>query len=71
MEHSYKTEFGRRYEAYEQSKEMEAYRNLNALQSSFQVFNMNFCELMKWLEPLKDSRESLCIYSRLQIYEVQ
>ena len=70
MEHSYKTEFGRRYDAYEQSKEMEVYRNLNALQSSFQVFNMNFCELMKWLEPLKDSRESLCIYNHNEMENI-
>lgn len=70
MQHSYKTEFGRRYDAYDQSKEMEIYRNLRALQSSFQVFEMNFHELMCCLQPLTDVRQSLSLYNQQKMENV-
>jgi hypothetical protein len=63
MEHSYKTEFGKRFDILEQSKEMEIYRNFQALQASFRVFSGNFNELVRGLEHLKDSRSSLAMYN--------
>lgn len=63
MGESYQTEFGRRLDIFEQSKEMEIYQTLQAMQSSFQVFEGNFAELVKLLEPLEDPRESLFNYA--------
>jgi hypothetical protein len=63
MDHSYKTEFGRLFDILEQSREMEIHQNLQALQFSFQVFEGNFAELVKLLEPLEDPRESLLMYA--------
>jgi hypothetical protein len=63
MENSYKTEFGKRFDILEQSKEMEIYRNFQALQASFRVFSGNFHELVRGLEHLKDSRSSLAMYN--------
>lgn len=63
MEESYKTEFGKRLDILEQSKEMEIYRNFQALQASFRVFSGNFDELVRGLEHLKDSRSSLAMYN--------
>ncbi len=63
MENSYKTEFGKRLDILEQSKEMEIYRNFQALQASFRVFRSNFYELVQGLEHLKDPRNSLTMYS--------
>ena len=42
---------------------MDIYRSLQALQSSFQVFEGNFAELVKLLEPLEDPREALFNYA--------
>lgn len=64
MEYSYKTEFGKLYDTYEQSKEMEIHRNLQALQSSFQIFERNFHELTLLLEPLKEPRKVLSLYTQ-------
>jgi hypothetical protein len=63
MEQSYKTEFGRRFDIFQQSAEMEIYQNLKALRASFRVFYINFHELIQWLEHLKDPRESLIRYA--------
>lgn len=70
MQYSYKTEFGKRHDAYDQSREMEIYRNLKALQSSFQVFETNFHELIGCLEPLTDARESLSVYNQQKMENV-
>ncbi len=63
MEESYKTEFGKRFDVLEQSKEMDIYRNFQALQASFSVFIGNFDELTRGLGHLKDSRSSLAMYN--------
>jgi hypothetical protein len=63
MEYNYKTPFGKSLDNLEASKEMEIYRNLQALKASFHVFGGNFHELMRLLEPLQDSKASLMMYS--------
>lgn len=66
MKNSYKTEFGKRFDILEKSVEMEIYRNFQALQSSFRMFNNNFHELIQELEHLKDPRQALTMYSNSQ-----
>jgi len=63
MDHSYRTELGKLFDILEQSREMEIQRNLQALQFSFQVFEGNFAEVVKLLEPLEDPRECLLMYA--------
>lgn len=63
MSESYQTEFGRRLDIFEKTREVDVYRSLQALQSSRQVFEGNFAELVKLLEPLEDSREALFKYA--------
>lgn len=63
MSESYQTEFGRRFEIIKESKEMDIYRSLGALRSSFQVFEGNSTELIKLLEPLEDPKEALFEYT--------
>jgi ribosomal protein S13 len=63
MEDSCKTEFGKRLDNFNQSPEMKIYQNLQALKSSFRVFEGNFHELMQFLKHLEDSRESLTKYA--------
>lgn len=60
---SYQTEFGRWFDIIEQSREMDIYRSLESLKSSFQVFEGNSAELVKLLEPLEDPREALFKYA--------
>ncbi|MEI3648458.1 MAG: hypothetical protein V6D39_00445 [Dolichospermum lemmermannii FEM_B0920] len=57
------TEFGNRFEAFQNSPEMEIYKNLLALKASFRVFEGNFKELIEYLEHLKKPREALFKYS--------
>lgn len=64
MQDSYKTDWGVRYEAYTQSREYEVSENLNALKSTFSIFQKNFSELINWLEPLEDPTESLLRYNQ-------
>lgn len=66
MKNTYKTEFGKRFDILEKSVEMEIYRNFQALQSSFRVFNNNFHELIQELEHLKDPRQALTMYGTNQ-----
>lgn len=63
MEQSYQSEFGRRLEIFEKSREMDIYRTLQSMQASYQVFEGNFAELVKLLEPLEDPKESLFKYA--------
>lgn len=63
MEDSCKTEFGKRFDNFNQSPEMKISQNLQALKSSFRVFEENFHELMQLLKDLEDSRESLTKYA--------
>ncbi|MGM3306813.1 hypothetical protein ACSQ6I_12740 [Anabaena sp. WFMT] len=58
-----KTEFANRFEDFQNSPEMEIYKNLLALKASFRVFNGNFNELQEYLEHLKTPNEALVKYS--------
>lgn len=58
-----KTEFAKRFETFQNSPEMEIYKNLLALKASFRVFNGNFNELQEYLEHLKTPNEPLVKYS--------
>lgn len=62
----YKTEFGNRFDQLQASSEIEIYRNLQALSASYGVFNKNYNELIRYLEHLKNPRESLFMYSSEQ-----
>ncbi|SKB11420.1 conserved hypothetical protein [Planktothrix sp. PCC 11201] len=61
----HKTEFGIRLDQLEASPEMEIYRNLQALSASYRVFAVNYNELIKYLEHLKNPRESLSLYNNI------
>lgn len=58
-----KTEFGSRLDQLEASPEMEIYRNLQALNASYRVFNKNYSELIHSLEHFKSPKESLLMYA--------
>lgn len=63
MDYSHKTELGRHFDIIQQSPELEIYKNLQALQASYRIFDGNFHELIKYLEHLKEPKEALAIYS--------
>jgi hypothetical protein len=62
MNSSEKPSLNERLNSVESSVEMETYRQIQALKSTFRVFQGNHEELLKCLEPLKDSQKSLSIY---------
>lgn len=64
MENSYKTALGKQFEILEESKEMDIFRNLQALEVSFFVFRENYHELVEKLKHLKESRNSLTMYNQ-------
>ncbi|BAY98637.1 hypothetical protein NIES37_25890 [Tolypothrix tenuis PCC 7101] len=63
MDYSHTTELGRRFDIIQKSPEWEIYKNLQALQASYRVFEGNFHELIKYLEHLSDPKKALSIYS--------
>ncbi|BAZ85472.1 hypothetical protein [Dolichospermum compactum] len=58
-----KAESAKHFETFQNSPEMEIYKNLLALKASFRVFNGNFNELQEYLEHLKTPNEALVKYS--------
>jgi hypothetical protein len=58
-----KTDFGKRFDKFLASPEMEIKLNLQALSVSYRVFNRNYDELRRYLEHLKDPTESLFQYT--------
>jgi hypothetical protein len=66
MDNINKTDWDKCFESFQQSREMEIYRNIEALQLSFRIFSDNFQELKQGLKHLQDPIFCLTKYNHDQ-----